>query len=98
MLQRFLKLAGLKLASLAIAVALAGFSTAGNSDIAFPMQVAQLQSTGNSPTTSYGPYALRPNDQVRVQVYNEPDITGDYQVDSAGYFRSPWQVASKQQD
>ena len=89
MLQRFLKLAGLKLASLAIAVALAGCSTAGNSDIAFPMQVAQLQPTANSPTTSYGPYALRPNDQVRVQVYNEPDITGDYQVDSAGYLSIP---------
>jgi protein involved in polysaccharide export with SLBB domain len=89
MLQSFLKLIGLKLASLAIALALAGCSTAGNSDIAFPMQVAQLQSTANSPTTSYGPYALRPNDQVRVQVYNEPDITGDYQVDSAGYLSIP---------
>jgi len=89
MLQRVLKLAGLKLASLAIAVALAGCSTAGNSDIAFPMQVAQLQPTANSPKTSYGPYALRPNDQVRVQVYNEPDITGDYQVDSAGYLSIP---------
>ena len=89
MLQSFLKLAGLKLASLAIALALAGCSTAGNSDIAFPMQVAQLQPTANSPTTSYGPYALRPNDQVRVQVYNEPDITGDYQVDSAGYLSIP---------
>ena len=89
MLQSFLKLAGLKLASLAIALALAGCSTAGNSDIAFPMQVAQLQPTANSPKTSYGPYALRPNDQVRVQVYNEPDITGDYQVDSAGYLSIP---------
>ena len=89
MLQSFFKLIGLKLASLAIALALAGCSTAGNSDIAFPMQVAQLQSTANSPTTSYGPYALRPNDQVRVQVYNEPDITGDYQVDSAGYLSIP---------
>ena len=89
MLQSFLKLAGLKLASLAIALALAGCSSAGNSDIAFPMQVAQLQPTANSPKTSYGPYALRPNDQVRVQVYNEPDITGDYQVDSAGYLSIP---------
>ena len=89
MVQSFLKSTGLKLASLAIALALAGCSTAGNSDIAFPMQVAQLQPTANSPTTSYGPYALRPNDQVRVQVYNEPDITGDYQVDSAGYLSIP---------
>ena len=73
MLQSFLKLTSLKLASLAIAVALAGCSTAGNSDIAFPMQVAQLQSTGNSATTSYGPYALRPNDKMRVQ-----DATNQY--------------------
>jgi protein involved in polysaccharide export with SLBB domain len=89
MVRSFLKSTGLKLAGLAIALALAGCSTAGNSDIAFPMQVAQLQPTANSPTTSYGPYALRPNDQVRVQVYNEPDITGDYQVDSAGYLSIP---------
>jgi len=89
MVQSFLKSTGLKLVGLAIALALAGCSTAGNSDIAFPMQVAQLQPTANSPTTSYGPYALRPNDQVRVQVYNEPDITGDYQVDSAGYLSIP---------
>ena len=89
MVQSFLKSTGLKLAGLAVALALAGCSTAGNSDIAFPMQVAQLQPTANSPKTSYGPYALRPNDQVRVQVYNEPDITGDYQVDSAGYLSIP---------
>jgi len=89
MVQSFLKSTGLKLVGLAIALALAGCSTAGNSDIAFPMQVGQLQPTANSPTTSYGPYALRPNDQVRVQVYNEPDITGDYQVDSAGYLSIP---------
>jgi len=89
MVQSFLKSTGLKLVGLAIALALAGCSTAGNSDIAFPMQVDHLQPTANSPTTSYGPYALRPNDQVRVQVYNEPDITGDYQVDSAGYLSIP---------
>jgi polysaccharide export outer membrane protein len=32
---------------------------------------------------------LRPNDQLRVQVYNEPSISGDYQVDSAGYISVP---------
>jgi len=89
MLQSIFNLAGLKFALLAAALALAGCSTGGNSDSAFPMQVAQLQTTGNSPATSYGAYALRPNDQVRVQVYNEPDITGDYQIDSAGYLSIP---------
>lgn len=34
-------------------------------------------------------YTLRPNDQLRVQVYNEPSISGDYQVDSAGYISVP---------
>ena len=89
MLQSLFKRTGLKLALLAAALALAGCSASGNSDLAFPVQVAQLQTNGSLPATSYGPYALRPNDQVRVQVYNEPDITGDYQVDSAGYLSIP---------
>jgi polysaccharide biosynthesis/export protein len=89
MLQSFFNRTSLKLAFLAAALALAGCSASGNSDLALPMQVAQLQTTGSSPATSYGLYALRPNDQVRVQVYNEPDITGDYQVDSAGYLSIP---------
>jgi polysaccharide export outer membrane protein len=36
-----------------------------------------------------GSYALGPNDQVRVQVYNEATITGDYVVDSAGFLAIP---------
>ena len=35
------------------------------------------------------PYVLRPNDRVRVQVYNEPTISGDYQIDGAGYLSIP---------
>jgi polysaccharide export outer membrane protein len=36
-----------------------------------------------------GPYALRTNDQLHVQVYNEPTITGDYVIDSTGYLSIP---------
>jgi polysaccharide export outer membrane protein len=36
-----------------------------------------------------GSYMLGPNDQVRVQVYNEATITGDYVVDSAGFLAIP---------
>jgi protein involved in polysaccharide export with SLBB domain len=36
-----------------------------------------------------GAYTLGPNDQVRVQVYNEAAITGDYVVDSAGFVAIP---------
>lgn len=36
-----------------------------------------------------GSYVLGPNDQLRVQVYNEPTITGDYVVDGAGFLAIP---------
>ncbi|OJY44966.1 MAG: hypothetical protein BGP08_01075 [Rhizobiales bacterium 64-17] len=36
-----------------------------------------------------GIYALGPNDQVKVQVYNEPTISGDYTVDGAGFLAIP---------
>jgi polysaccharide export outer membrane protein len=38
---------------------------------------------------SYGAYALRPSDQIRVQVYDDPNITGEYQVDSSGFISIP---------
>lgn len=36
-----------------------------------------------------GPYLLGPNDKVRVKVYGEPDITGEYEVDSNGSVSVP---------
>lgn len=44
------------------------------------------------PTTSVvasAPYILRPTDQVRVQVYNESSVTGEYAIDSAGFISVP---------
>ena len=38
---------------------------------------------------SYGTYVFRPTDQIRVQVYGEPNISGDYQVDSSGHVSIP---------
>jgi polysaccharide export outer membrane protein len=35
------------------------------------------------------PYLLRPSDQVRVQVYGETNVTGDYTVDGEGYISVP---------
>jgi hypothetical protein len=95
-MQSFFKFIGLKFAALVAALAPAGCSASGGTDPQWLMQVAQTQQAANSPATSYGSYALRPNDQVRVQVYNEPDITGDYQVDSAGYlYRSEMKSRSR---
>jgi polysaccharide biosynthesis/export protein len=35
------------------------------------------------------PYVLRPNDQIQLQVYNEPTVSGQYQVDGSGYLSLP---------
>jgi polysaccharide export outer membrane protein len=34
-------------------------------------------------------YVLGPNDRVRIKVYGEPDIGGEYEVDSGGYVSVP---------
>lgn len=36
-----------------------------------------------------GPYLLGPNDKVRVKVYGEPDIAGEYEVDGNGKVSIP---------
>jgi polysaccharide biosynthesis/export protein len=41
-----------------------------------------------APTTA-GTYLLGPNDRVRVKVYGEPDITGEYEVDTNGQISVP---------
>src|SRR5690242_3822440 len=41
------------------------------------------------PMRAAGPYALGANDQLRIQVYNEPTISGDYVVDGAGSLSIP---------
>jgi protein involved in polysaccharide export with SLBB domain len=34
-------------------------------------------------------YLLRPNDRLRIKVYNEPEISGEYQVDASGFISIP---------
>jgi polysaccharide biosynthesis/export protein len=36
-----------------------------------------------------GPYILGPGDKVRVKVYEDANVTGEYEVDSAGYISVP---------
>jgi protein involved in polysaccharide export with SLBB domain len=36
-----------------------------------------------------GSYVLGANDQIHVQVYNEPTVTGDYTIDGAGILSVP---------
>src|SRR5215475_6524904 len=48
---------------------------------------AQQQASSAAPTA--GTYILGPNDRVRVKVYGEADITGEYEVDSTGQISVP---------
>jgi polysaccharide export outer membrane protein len=44
------------------------------------------QASSASPS---GTYILGPTDRVRLKVYGEPDITGEYEVDSNGFVSIP---------
>lgn len=48
--------------------------------------IAESPSPAFSPS---GPYILGPNDKVRVKVYGEGDITGEYEVDGNGNVSIP---------
>jgi len=41
------------------------------------------------PTAGAGSYMLGPNDRIRLKVYGEADITGEYEVDSNGQVSIP---------
>lgn len=49
---------------------------------------ASLHSSAQAQSSSSG-YSLGPNDRVRVKVYGEQDITGEYEIDTNGYVSIP---------
>ena len=51
--------------------------------------LSRAQAVEFSSRTSYGAYAIRPSDQLRIQVYDDSNITGEYQVDSGGFISIP---------
>ena len=70
---------------LSCAAVLAGCSSPPASYASYN-EVAQVQMT---PRVSPGPYLLGTSDQIHVQVYNEPTISGDYTIDGAGFLSIP---------
>jgi protein involved in polysaccharide export with SLBB domain len=80
-------------AALCAAILTAVVSLAGCNDYSDPSSAVgmQLASTHIVRAAPVGPrtYVLRPNDQVRVQVYNEPNATGVYTIDGGGYVSVP---------
>jgi protein involved in polysaccharide export with SLBB domain len=56
----------------------------------FGPSTAVMAQTQQRPAPSpSGSYVLGPNDRVRLKVYGEPDITGEYEVDSNGLVSIP---------
>lgn len=77
--QAFVRIANVLL----VLVAICGVKTMGNTE-------ANAQQKKNSPSASVsGTYVLGPTDRVRVKVYGEPDVGGEYEVDSSGYVSIP---------
>lgn len=54
-----------------------------------PLSAASAQQVVVAQPPTAGTYILGPNDRVRVKVYGEPDITGEYEVDSTGQISVP---------
>ena len=48
---------------------------------------AQQKAAASSPNS--GTYVLAATDRVRVKVYGEPDVAGEYEVDASGYVSIP---------
>jgi polysaccharide biosynthesis/export protein len=79
MLQRSIHLAGLFfLFVLSVSGAITGLSSN-----------AFAQAQPALPAPAVGNYVLGPNDRVRLKVYGEPDIAGEYEIDSNGQVSIP---------
>ncbi len=78
----------IRAAGLALFLAIAGTS-AGLSTTAFAQSQASTQSQQSAPVSSTEEYVLGPNDRVRLKVYGETDITGEYEVDNNGFVSIP---------
>jgi len=72
---------------------LACFALAGCSSAARVVPVSEEGVTsfaGPAPQRGAGgPYMLGPGDRLRIKVYNEPDLTGEYEVNSGGFISLP---------
>jgi polysaccharide biosynthesis/export protein len=84
MIHGLIRAASLSLFLLAIAGATVGLPTA-----AFAQSQASTQSQQSAPVSPTEEYVLGPNDRVRLKVYGETDISGEYEVDNNGFVSIP---------
>jgi polysaccharide export outer membrane protein len=79
MLQRPIRVRGLSfLCAFLVSCVIAGLSSN-----------AFAQTPSVAPAAGAGSYLLGPNDRIRLKVYGEADITGEYEVDSNGQVSIP---------
>ena len=77
------------LLALASLLALNACNTVAGPENPADLSLAQAQASEFSSRMSYGAYVLHPSDQLHVQVYDDQNITGDYQIDSDGFISIP---------
>jgi polysaccharide biosynthesis/export protein len=65
---------------------LAGCNSLASPEHPSVIKIADASASGR---VTYGTYVLRANDRLRIKVYNEPEITGEYQVDASGFVSVP---------
>ena len=78
-----------RLLCVGLALAVAGCNPETLDYYAAPVRVAQLQPNLPPMRPRPGPYVLGVNDSVRVKVYNESEISGEYVIDSTGFVSIP---------
>jgi polysaccharide export outer membrane protein len=79
----------LRLLCVGVALAVAGCNVEALDYSGAPVRVAQLQPDLPPIRPRPGPYVLGVNDSVRVKVYNESEISGEYVVDAGGFVSIP---------
>jgi polysaccharide export outer membrane protein len=68
-------------------LAISGCSSNATSGLVSYSEAGEAQA--RVPRVAGGPYTVRTNDQLHIQVYNEPTITGDYVIDGMGFLSVP---------
>ena len=87
MLPRLIRVAGL---SFLFILSLSGAITSWPANaLAQPANALTQQAQPLSPASAAESYVLGPNDRVRLKVYGEPDIAGEYEVDNNGNVSIP---------
>jgi len=87
MLQRLIRVAGL---SFLLILSISGAITSWPANaLAQAANALTQQAQPLSPASAAESYVLGPNDRVRLKVYGEPDIAGEYEVDNNGNVSIP---------